>query len=93
MKFPLDTLRDIEWDDNYVVVETSTWEQDGKRQHQEIFFYEKNKPDCIYMFVQSRTGSPFTDWDYEYDTDMDDMVECPRVEKQEFVTYKWVEIE
>ena len=74
--------------DGYEIIEEGEWTQDSKMQYQE-FIIKHLETGKFYSFEHSRSGSPFTEWDY-------DMREYPReykldeVEKKEVTTIKWV---
>ena len=73
--------------DEGVIIESGDWIQDGKYQYKETIFNHDGK---IYSLSVSRSGSPFTDWYYEWEDTNE--FDCPEVEKIAEVVYKWVKI-
>lgn len=69
----------------FEIVEKGEWEQDGKYQSKYFIFKFNNK---FYRLHTSRSGSPFTDWNYDSEY-WDDTVECSEVEKIEVVKHIW----
>lgn len=59
----------------YKVIEEDEWIQDYKYQFKDITFKDVTT-DVKYVFQASRSGSPFTDWDYEWDWNDDYTCEC-----------------
>ncbi|MED0799360.1 hypothetical protein P4T18_18285 [Bacillus inaquosorum] len=69
----------------FKVVEEGEFEQDGKYQSAELIFTDGEK---FYSGYISRSGSPFTDWEYDDWGDAD----ITEVEKREVVVTKWVAV-
>lgn len=69
----------------YKTVEEGDFEQEGKYQSAELIFTDGEKH---YRSYVSRSGSPFTDWEYDDygDADVDE------VEKREVTVTKWVSV-
>jgi len=92
-KFPLEDVQEAFYGDyNLISVNQTKWEQDGKAQYQSIVFYEKDVPDVFWECGVTRTGSPFTDWYYEWGEDSNKMVECVQVHKVEKVITEWEQV-
>ena len=68
------------------VVEESEFEQDYKYQTAELIFTDGDK---FYRTYVTRSGSPFTSWEYE---DFGDDAEINEVEKREVTTTEWVNV-
>ena len=75
---------DLNDKDGIIIVEEGDWIQDGKYQYKTTVF---QKDDKFYSLTVSRSGSPFTDWYYEWE-DTDEF-ECYEVEKVEITKYVW----
>lgn len=73
--------------DLYETVEYGDWSQDHKYQHLEGFIVKDNLGFTYELVGVMRSGSPFTDWYYQYDG-----VELVRVEKQQVTTEQWVAV-
>lgn len=67
------------------IVEVGEFEQDGKYQDADIIFTDGTKHYRTYI---TRSGSPFTDWEYE---DYGDAV-IDEVEKREVTITRWVSV-
>lgn len=67
------------------VVEEGEFEQDYKYQSAQIIFTDGSKNYSGYI---TRSGSPFTDWEYEDYGDAD----LTEVEKREVTVTKWVAV-
>lgn len=77
---------EIEADGKHLtVVEEGEFEQDGKTQSAELIFRDGEKFYRAYVY---RSGSPFTDWDYDDWGDAD----VQEVEKREVKITRWVAI-
>lgn len=87
MQFPENVLQSIfhyeALPEGYEVVEAGDWEGGGKYQYLTSIFSFQGR---YYAFTASRSGSHYTDWHYEFDTD------CPEVERVEVVTHEWREV-
>jgi hypothetical protein len=78
-------LEDGEAPEGFEIVSDGDWSVDCKYQHRDIIFSHGGK---FYRLVSTRSGSPFTD--YEYDSQWwDDEVECAEVESAEKITTYW----
>ena len=65
MKFKKEDLLSITEDEypvGFTAVEEGDWIQDGKYQNKEIVFGFQGK---YYFLNEGRSGSPFTDWNYD----------------------------
>jgi len=85
MKFTEEQIECVEADYNseehdIEIIEEGDWIQDYKMQYKETIFKHAGK---YYSYTQERSGSVFSDWQYE---DPEDPVE---VEKVEVVIAKW----
>jgi len=56
-----------EYEDNCKIVRDGEWQQDGKRQTCDTVYRLKDADgdEQFFMVSACRTGSPFTDWEYE----------------------------
>ncbi|MGN7387762.1 hypothetical protein [Sporosarcina sp. SAFN-015] len=66
-------------------VEEGDFEQDGKMQSAELIFTDGTK---FYRGTVMRSGSPFTDWYYDEDTDFG----VDEVVKKEVTITRWVAV-
>jgi hypothetical protein len=82
-KYQAISLHDEETVEGFELIETGEWEDDGKYQYQSIIFKKDGK---FYCNSIQRSGSYFTDYDYEYFTD------CNEVQKVEVTTKIWVNV-
>lgn len=90
MKFKLSDIKDL-WREDEVEgfehIETGDFVQDGKYQWCPMVFKYQDR---FYCYDVQRSGSPFTDWVYEWEwMKKDAYVECYEVEKVEVVTTDW----
>jgi hypothetical protein len=70
-----------------IVIDQSSWEQDGKYQNQETIFKHNDK---YYTISQTRSGSPFSEWHYEdIEIDEDGNVYCEEVFLMEHIKQYW----
>lgn len=67
------------------IVEEGDFEQDYKTQSAEIIFTDGEFNYCEYVY---RSGSPFTDWEYDEWMPVDPV----KVEKVEVITTEWAPI-
>jgi hypothetical protein len=91
MKISKQDAKDLLWGDStddYEFVESSEWEQDAKMQSCRVIFKTKNND--YYAYWVYRSGSPFTDWDY--DLDYNKTIECQQVRQVEVVKTDWVPV-
>ena len=81
-----DQVKDMCYEDSdeYVYVEDSGWEQDGKYQFCQYIFSFEGKYYEVYI---SRSGSPFTDWYYSWDDS--DEFEAHEVKRVNVTTTVW----
>ena len=89
MKLDVDVAQELFFEgetDEYKIVESGEWKQDGKYQFQEVIFTDKSGK--FFSLGISRSGSPFSDWTYDFE--WSDSFECPEVVKAEVITYKWI---
>ena len=58
----------ILWEDSeeFNLVSDDGWKQDGKYQLKTVIFEKEICDDHFYSLTVSRSGSPFTDWYYEW---------------------------
>jgi hypothetical protein len=95
MKFSTEVLRESvldcsSWEEKGIeFVEASDWYGDGKYQYCNYIFKYDGK---YYSVKDERTGSYYTEYSYASRDWWKDEIECPEVEKQEVVTYKWVKV-
>ena len=78
MKFNCEVVKDLffeDYTDEFEVVEEGDWTQDYKSQLRTIVFKYNG---LLYSITASRSGSPFTDWYYEWEDT--DVFEAYRVE-------------
>ena len=78
MKFNCEVVKDLffeDYTDEFEVVEEGDWTQDYKSQLRTIVFKYNG---LLYSITVSRSGSPFTDWYYEWEDT--DVFEAYRVE-------------
>lgn len=90
MKFKLSDMKSLWRDevDGFEVIETTEFVQEGKYQSCDMIFLYQGR---TYCYVVNRSGSPFTDWDYDWDyMPKDSMVECCEVKKVQVTTEQWV---
>ena len=74
-------------DEGFSIVSIGDWVSDGKYEcSTTIFKYE----DRFYSLSVGRTGSPFTDWDYDWE--WQDNFTCREVKEVKVVTTKWVNV-
>ncbi len=66
-------------------VEETPWEDDGKYSSQEVIFKFEDK---FYKVINSRSGSYFTGYNYDYDYWKEE-IECPEVKKVAKTVYVW----
>lgn len=88
MKFKKeDMLRLIEEDpsEGFEIVEEGGWTQNNRYQLKDWVFTYAGK---FYRLIESRSGSPFTDWYYDSD-DWGSQVEVEEVEPVEVKITKW----
>ena len=87
MRITTEEAQAISWEesDKYEVHEEGEWIDGGKFQYQTIIF--KDEAGKFYELSIGRSGSPFTDWtyDFEWNTEYD----CPEVELVEVVIKVW----
>jgi hypothetical protein len=91
MEISKQDAKDLLWGDStddYEFVESSEWEQDAKMQSCRVIF--KHKED-FYSYWVYRSGSPFTDWDYDLDYN-DDPIDCVQVRQVEVTTTDWIPV-
>lgn len=87
MKINVDDAKALFWEDDtddYIFVETTPFESDGKWEHASCIFQFEDKN---YRFYVSRSGSYYTD--YTYDWEYGDTIECEEVIKTEVVIEQW----
>jgi len=72
----------------YKLIEVSEWVQDYKYQYKTIIFEKNGK---YYSIVEGRSGSPFTDWNYDSEY-WDEEVDCDRVKQVEITKKVWRKI-
>ena len=78
MKLSKEVVQDLffeDYTDEFEVVEEGDWTQDSKYQIRTIVFKYDG---LLYSITVSRSGSPFTDWYYEWEDT--DVFEAYRVE-------------
>lgn len=73
--------------EEWKLIEEGEFIQNGKCQYCTIIYFN-SKYDCHYALDISRSGSPFTDWYYDYE-DMKE-IELYRVVKKEKIITEWV---
>ncbi len=73
-----------EYSEEFDVVEVSGWVDDGKYEFCTAIISDGTK---YYRFCISRSGSNFTDWNYDWE-DMDEITCCEVVQK-EVITTIW----
>jgi len=71
-------------EDEIIIVEEGEWIQDGKCQYRSRIFEVDGK---YWEYYQSRSGSPFTDWEYE------ESDEAIQVERKEVTRVIWEPVE
>lgn len=69
-------------DDGYEEVHRGKWAQNGKHQMSNVVV-RRESDGTFWAITVTRYGSPFTDWDYHYDTSMTE------VELVEVTTTAW----
>ena len=88
MKFKKEDLLELEDGESpkgFELVEEGEWEVDCKYQHRFIVFKYQDK---YYMLTSSRSGSPFTDYEYESQW-WDAEEECPEVQEVSVMVTEW----
>ena len=88
IKITEETGQSLSWNDlpedsPYTVVEKGEWEDDNKYQYLTTIFMFEHK---TYAASVGRSGSYFSDYNYEYDED------CPEVKPVETVVTRWVNV-
>jgi len=73
--------------EGYLLVEAGDWEVDYKYQTQECILRDLSDNKC-YLYLNTRSGSPFTDYYYGY-TDAPDELELVEVELATKVVQYW----
>lgn len=87
-------LKDGDSDGCYELVEESDWDVDSKYQTM-CYIYRCTETNTYWKLDVTRSGSPFTEWHYEFDEDYIDgkkvlcLTQVEKVQKVEIVT-KWV---
>lgn len=92
MKFPKDTMKAIIFGDSpdgFECVEEGDWISEGKYECAEYIFLAPDEKH--YAISCGRTGSYFTDWDYDCEY-WDEEVEVNEVELKEVVKMEWVSV-
>lgn len=94
IKLSKEDLEDIIWSSEgpsdsgkHFLVEKGEWSQEGKYQNQSIVFKITGGTKC-YMLSHSRSGSPFTDWNYDIQEDYHDG-DCDEVEERDVIIKTW----
>lgn len=96
-KFPKDEMREvIDLDKNeeygkYKLIEEGDWDDEGKYQYKEIVFTHVNHPGKFFSIVIERSGSYFSEYEYNYNY-WGDEVEVTEVKKVEVVKYEWRDV-
>lgn len=86
MKISLEDAREIEDVEHLEFIEETDWDDQGKYQFQDVIFKKDEK---YYMFTIGRSGSYFSDYDYDYSEDKNGMVECVEVTKKTKTIEYW----
>lgn len=93
MKFKYEDLSDSilcgdSWEEKDLhLIEEGEWTQDYKFQSRDIIFKHQDK---YYIISETRSGSPFSHWEYEeHDIDKDGFIECDEVFKKKVLSYEW----
>ena len=73
----------------YQLIEEGEWTQDHKYQFCDIIF-EEVSTGKTYQFTISRSGSPFTDWYYDWDYTKE--YDCVEVVKKEVKITSWEKV-
>lgn len=87
MKISKEAAQELFWGDNYddyIHIESSKFESDGKWERASCIFQHGDKH---YRFWVSRSGSYYTE--YSYDWEYEDEIECEKVIKTEVVIEQW----
>ncbi len=71
--------------DGYKRVERGEWICDGKWEYQDLVF-EHLETGKFYLQTNARSGSEFTDYEYEADT------ELQQVEEKQIIVKKWLPV-
>lgn len=88
MKFKKEEMVSITEDEypaGFTAVEEGDWVQDYKYQHRETIFKFQDK---FYSLNESRSGSPFTDWNYDSEYWPEEL-EVPEVVLEKVLCTKW----
>lgn len=91
MKLDKQTYEDIcfgDNGDNYRIVDSGEWIDDGKCSYKDVIFEFEGK---FYSVSYGRSGSYHTDYFYDWEYD-DGPFACCEVEKKEVTTTKWVAV-
>lgn len=93
-RFPLKEIQAVANGDSQLLtlVETFEWkhEFDSDSESSEIIFYETIDPGVFWSVGITRSGSPWSDWHYEWGEEWDTkLVEAMRVEKVEKIITVW----
>jgi hypothetical protein len=93
-QFKLSDIKDLwrgDTPDGFELVEEGDFVQDGKYQVAEMIFLFEGKH---YAYYIERSGSPFTDWTYEWEwLAKDSLVSCSEVQKVEVTTTEWKNVD
>lgn len=73
--------------EEWSLFEEGDWIQDGKCQYARLIYFNSNYNN-YYALEISRSGSPFTDWYYDYEHMKE--IELYRVIKKERIIIEWV---
>lgn len=77
--------------ERFEVINKGEWEQDGKYQNCD-FRFKDTTTDLIYQGSVTRSGSPFTDWNYMSDIGCNDEYTLSPVEEVEIKTTIFKEV-
>lgn len=80
-KSEIDELRWAEDSEIFEIVDEGDWDVDCDWQLKALVVRDK-RDGKLYSWGMQRSGSPYTDWEYEYDSEL---IEVERVERVEVV--------
>ena len=84
MKISLEDAREIEDVEDWELIEETDWDDQGKYQYQDVIILKDGQH---YMFTIGRSGSYFSDYEYDYNEYKDGMIELTPVTRK----YKTIE--
>jgi hypothetical protein len=92
-RFKIENIKELffeeEFNTEFEFIERTEWTAEHKYQTCKLIFKYN---DITYCYEVSRSGSDFTDWNYDWDYEYDQYAECSEVKQIEVVTTKWVSV-